>query len=107
MPKRKAWTYSLQIKAGAIGRDKKPRLYAFTIAETDTADKKQLDDLIPLITAKLKEVNYKYGELVLVEYPLDLQEHATHSGKAYRSKEVLVRKGEVLWRKQGANLKKE
>ncbi len=107
MSKRKAWTYSLQVRNGTCGRDKKPRVYAFTIAETETEDKKDMNDLLPLIKKKLVDAKYKDGTLALVVYPMTLEDHSHHSSRATRTKHVQVSVGEVLMRWQGINLLEE
>ena len=104
MSKRKAWEYSLQVKNGVCGRDKKPKLYSFTILETDTEEKIKPEDVLILIKAKLADVKYKFGHLTLVEYPLSLEDQASHSGRASRSKVVMITKGVVIWRSMGLNL---
>jgi hypothetical protein len=42
--------------------------------------------------------------LALVEYPMLLEESISHSGKAQRSKLVLIAAGNVVWRSVGLNL---
>lgn len=103
MSKRKGSEYSLQVK-GVVGKDRKPKTYYFTLLETEKNEEVKNEDLEVLVSQKLLEVKYKYGNLVVIKYPILLDEHVHSNNKARRTKTIEVNKGEVVWRVQGYNM---